>query len=137
MRKFLLAASAMTMLTTAGCSGGPYADRETYAAVGRVDAVAKTGAIVDGVRSEWLVTLCDVQQGLISDPGEASASMSLSITGNSRIYELRDGKRVEADADAIRQGRTAQVRWRFANDHLTEIAMMTLSGEETIPCDGS
>lgn len=127
----------MAMPTTAGCGGGPYADRETYAAVRCVDAVAKTGAVVDGMRSEWLVTLRGVQQGLISDPGEASASMSLSITGSSRIYELRDGKRVEADADAIRQGRTAQVRWRFANDHLTEIATMTMSGEGTNPCDGS
>ncbi|MDQ0113684.1 hypothetical protein [Paenibacillus harenae] len=119
MKKFLLPTIfVVTLIFAVGCSN---ADRNaaTYKVNGDIDVVEKTGGTVEGVKSEYIVKLTDMQQESESNKSVA-ANGTLSITKNTSIYKQSGDKKEKTDISAIEKGKSAEIIWRFANDHLTE-----------------
>lgn len=112
------------ILTLIGCAKDK-PDPETYKVVGSVNTIQKTNGIVDGVKTFYLVTLRNIQPGSLPDSRDAE-NMGVSITKNTLIYVKTGGKLTKTDAGSIKPGNTAEVEWRFANDHLTEATSITI-----------
>lgn len=93
--------------------------KETYKAVGDVETIQKTGAMVDGTRSVYAVTFINLQPGSSPDPKD-SRKITVSITKNTTIFQSTKGGKQIVDVTALEKGKRAEITWRFANDHLTE-----------------
>ncbi|WP_281890645.1 hypothetical protein [Paenibacillus sp. YYML68] len=126
MRKSLLFMTfvVLALILVAGCSNSEQ-HIATYKASGIIDAVEKTGGIVEGVKSEYIVRLTDMQQESESNKSEA-ANGTFSITNNTSIYKQSGDKKEKADISAVEKGKRAEMIWRFANDHLTEAVEINL-----------
>ncbi|GMK37494.1 hypothetical protein PCCS19_05480 [Paenibacillus sp. CCS19] len=105
--------SLLVLIT--GCSkdkGEPH-----YSAAGEVQSVDKTGITIEGVRTDYLLTLSNLQQENNSSEMDRG---NFSITSNTVIYNTTKDEKSKADISAITAGKHVDVVWRFANDHLTE-----------------
>lgn len=115
---FSLLLALIALILLAGCNKD---DRHipNYTATGEIDALEKTGGIVDGVKSEYIIRLTNLQPESLPSPGDSEKG-SFSITKNTLIYKYSNGVKTKADITAIEKGKRADIIWRFANDHLTE-----------------
>jgi len=110
--------SLLTIAILAGCNKGEQYS-QTYNAVGDIESIEKTSGVVEGVKSEYVVKVVNIQPGSTPNPKDVS-TMSISITKNTAVYLSSNDKKMKADISAIEKGKSAEIVWHFANDHLTE-----------------
>ncbi|MFB9325926.1 hypothetical protein ACFFSY_08295 [Paenibacillus aurantiacus] len=108
----------VALIFAAGCSKADQ-NEETYKVNGDIDTVEKSGGVVEGIKSEYIIKLTDIQPEDQSNKSEMSSG-TFSVTKNTSIYKQSGDKKEKADITAIEKGKSAEITWRFANDHLTE-----------------
>ncbi|MDQ6420210.1 hypothetical protein RB620_12260 [Paenibacillus sp. LHD-117] len=113
-----------------GCGKGEQTS-STYSVIGDIGSVEQGGAEVNDVEIDYVVMLTNIQPG--SNPeSTAGSEFTLTITENTRLYRASADKKTEADISALTQGERAEVKWRFANDHLIEAVEINVNGKLSI-----
>lgn len=103
------------LVLISGCSkdnGEPH-----YSANGDVHSIHKTGITIEGVRTDYFITLSNLHQDNNSSEMDEG---NFSITSNTVIYNTTKDEKSKTDISAITAGKHVDIIWRFANDHLTE-----------------
>jgi len=117
--------SLLTIAVLAGCNKDEQY-LQTYNAIGDIESIEKTSGVVEGVKSEYVVNVVNIQPGSTPDPKDVS-TMSISITKNTAVYLSSNDKKTKVNISAIEKGKRAEIVWRYANDHLTEAIEINLN----------
>lgn len=112
------------IILLAGC-GNNEGHSDSYIAKGEIGSVEKSGAKVDGVKSEYVVKLVNLQPDSNPSPEDVQDS-SYSITPDTSIYRYDNGEKTKADISAVEEGKQAEIVWHFANDHLIEAVEISM-----------